>query len=297
MNKDMAAQAAHKAGFIAALDQSGGSTPKALKLYGIDQSAWSSDAEMFDLVHQMRTRIIKSPAFTGDKVMGAILFEQTMDRDIDGTPTAQYLWEKRHVVPFLKIDKGLAEEKDGVKLMKPMPDLDALLKRAVAKGIFGTKERSVIDAANPKGIAAVVDQQFDVARQVLSHGLVPIVEPEVTISIPDKAKAEDILLAEIRKHLDGVPAGKQVMLKLTLPTKANLYKPLVDDPRVMRVVALSGGYSRDEANEKLSHNVGMIASFSRALTEGLTAQQSDAEFNAALASAIDSIFQASSVKR
>jgi fructose-bisphosphate aldolase class I len=293
----MAAQAAHKAGFIAALDQSGGSTPKALKLYGIDQSAWSSDAEMFDLVHQMRARIIKSPAFTGDKVMGAILFEQTMDRDIDGTPTAQYLWEKRHVVPFLKIDKGLAEEKDGVKLMKPMPDLDALLKHAVAKGIFGTKERSVIDAANQTGIAAVVAQQFDVARQVLSHDLVPIIEPEVTISIPDKAEAEDILLAEIRKHLDDVPAGKQVMLKLTLPTKANLYKPLVDDPRIMRVVALSGGYSRDEANEKLSHNVGMIASFSRALTEGLTAQQSDAEFNASLKSAIDSIFQASSVKR
>jgi fructose-bisphosphate aldolase class I len=297
MNQDMAAQAAHKAGFIAALDQSGGSTPKALRLYGIDQSAWSGDAEMFDLVHQMRTRIITSPAFTGDKVMGAILFEQTMDRDIDGTPTAQYLWEKRHVVPFLKIDKGLAEEKDGVKLMKPMPGLDALLERAVAKGIFGTKERSVIDAANPTGIAAIVAQQFDVARQVLSHGLVPIIEPEVTISIPDKAEAENILLAEIRTHLDGVPAGKQVMLKLTLPTRANLYKPLVDDPRIMRVVALSGGYSRDEANEKLSHNVGMIASFSRALTEGLTAQQSDAEFNAALASAINSIFKASSVKQ
>lgn len=296
MNKDMAAQAAHKAGFIAALDQSGGSTPKALKLYGIDQSAWSNEAEMFDLVHQMRARIIKSPAFTGDKVMGAILFEQTMDRDIDGIPTAQYLWEKRHVVPFLKIDKGLAEEKDGVKLMKPMPDLDALLKRAVAKGIFGTKERSVIDAANSNGIAAVVDQQFEVGRQVLSHGLVPIIEPEVTISIPDKAAAEDILLAEIKNHLDGVPAGKQVMLKLTLPTKANLYKPLVDDSRVMRVVALSGGYSRDEANDKLRHNVGMIASFSRALTEGLTAQQTDTQFNAALASAIDSIFQASSVK-
>jgi fructose-bisphosphate aldolase class I len=296
MNKDMAAQAAHKDGFIAALDQSGGSTPKALKLYGIDQSAWSSDAEMFDLVHQMRTRIIKAPAFTGDKIMGAILFEQTMDRDIDGIPTAQYLWEKRHVVPFLKIDKGLAEEKDGVKLMKPMPDLDALLKRAVAKGIFGTKERSVIDAANRQGIAAIVAQQFEVGRQVLSHGLVPIIEPEVTISILDKAEAEDILLGEIKKHLDEVPAGKQVMLKLTLPTKPNLYKPLIDDPRVMRVVALSGGYSRDEANDKLRHNVGMIASFSRALTEGLTAQQSDAEFNAALASAIDSIFDASSVK-
>jgi fructose-bisphosphate aldolase class I len=296
MNKDMAAQAAHKDGFIAALDQSGGSTPKALKLYGVDESAWSSEAQMFDLVHKMRTRIIKSPAFTGDKIMGAILFEQTMDRDIDGTPTAQYLWEKRHVVPFLTIDKGLAEAKDGVKLMKPMPDLDALLERAVAKGIFGTKERSVIDAANPKGIAAIVDQQFDVARQVLSHGLVPIVEPEVTISIPDKAEAEDILLAEIRKHLDGVPAGKQIMLKLTLPTKANLYKPLTEDPRVMRVVALSGGYSRDEANAKLKQNDGMIASFSRALTEGLSVNQSDDQFNTALGNAIDSIFEASSVK-
>ena len=297
MNKDMAAQAANKDGFIAALDQSGGSTPKALKLYGIDASAWSNDAEMFDLVHQMRTRIITSPAFTGDKVMGAILFEQTMDRDIDGTPTAQYLWEKRHVVPFLKIDKGLAEAQDGVKLMKPMPELDALLKRAVAKGIFGTKERSVIDAANPKGIAAVVAQQFEVARQVLAHGLVPIIEPEVTISIPDKAEAEDILLAEIRKHLADVPAGKQVMLKLTLPTRANLYKPLVDDPRVMRVVALSGGYSRDEANAKLKQNDGVIASFSRALTEGLSANQTDDQFNAVLGSAIDSIFEASSVKQ
>lgn len=296
MNKQMAAQAANKDGFIAALDQSGGSTPKALKEYGIDASAWSNEAQMFDLVHQMRTRIITSPAFTGDKVMGAILFEQTMDRDIDGMPTAQYLWEKRHVVPFLKVDKGLAETTDGVKLMKPMPDLDALLKRAVAKGIFGTKMRSVIDAANPKGIAAVVDQQFEIGKQILAHGLVPIIEPEVTISIPDKAAAEDILLAEIKKHLDQVPAGKQVMLKLTLPTKANLYKPLIDDPRVMRVVALSGGYSRDDANEKLRHNVGMIASFSRALTEGLSASQSDAEFNAELASTIDSIFQASSVK-
>ncbi|MGN6464109.1 MAG: fructose bisphosphate aldolase [Rhizobiaceae bacterium] len=297
MNKDMAAQAAKKDGFIAALDQSGGSTPKALKLYGIDDSAWSNEAEMFDLVHQMRVRIIKSPAFTGDKVMGAILFEQTMDRDIDGTPTAQYLWEKRHVVPFLKIDQGLAEAKDGVRLMKPMPQLDAMLKHAVAKGIFGTKERSVIDAANPKGIAAIVDQQFEVASQVLAHGLVPIIEPEVTISIPDKAEAEEILLGEIRKHLDDLPAGKQVMLKLTLPTKANLYKPLTQDPRVMRVVALSGGYSRDEANAKLSHNAGMIASFSRALTEGLSVHQTDAEFNAALGAAIDSIFQASSVKR
>jgi fructose-bisphosphate aldolase class I len=289
----MTAQAATKDGFIAALDQSGGSTPKALKLYGVDESAWSSEAEMFDLVHAMRTRIIKSPAFTGDKVMGAILFEQTMDRDIDGTPTAKYLWEERGVVPFLKVDKGLADEQDGVKLMKPMPDLDALLQRAVANGVFGTKMRSVVDAANPKGIAAVVDQQFEVGRQILGHGLVPIIEPEVTISIPDKAEAEDILLAELTRHLDGVPAGKTIMLKLTLPTQANLYKPLIDDPRVLRVVALSGGYSRDDANARLRENTGMIASFSRALTEGLSARQSDAEFDAALAAAIDSIFEAS----
>jgi fructose-bisphosphate aldolase, class I len=293
MNMEMAAQAASKDGFIAALDQSGGSTPKALKLYGVDENAWSNEAEMFDLIHEMRARIIKSPAFTGDKVMGAILFEQTMDRAVDGTPTAQYLWEKRGVVPFLKVDQGLADAKDGVKLMKPMPGLDALLKRAVSKGIFGTKMRSVIDAADPKGIAAVVGQQFEVGKQILAHGLVPIIEPEVTISIPDKAEAENMLLAEIRRQLDGLPAGKQIMLKLTLPTQANLYKPLIDDPRVMRVVALSGGYSRDEANEKLRQNDGMIASFSRALTEGLSAQQSDAEFDAALAAAIDSIFEAS----
>jgi len=291
--KSMTEQAAGKDGFIAALDQSGGSTPKALKLYGVEEGAWSNDTEMFDLIHQMRARIIKSPAFTGDKVMGAILFEQTMDRDIDGTPTAQYLWEKRGVVPFLKVDKGLADEKNGVKLMKPMPDLDALLERAVANGVFGTKMRSVIDAANPAGIAAVVAQQFEVGRQILGHGLVPIIEPEVTISIADKAEAEDILLEEIRKHLDTVPVGKQVMLKLTLPAKANLYKPLIDDPRVMRVVALSGGYSRDDANAKLKQNDGMIASFSRALTEGLSAQQSDAEFDTALGAAIGSIFEAS----
>ena len=292
-NTAMAAQVANKDGFIAALDQSGGSTPKALKLYGVDESAWSNEEGMFDLIHQMRARIIKSPAFTGDKVMGAILFEQTMDRDIDGMPTAQYLWEKRGVVPFLKVDKGLADAADGVKLMKPMPDLDALLERAVAKGVFGTKMRSVIDAANAKGIAAVVDQQFEIGRQILGHGLVPIIEPEVTISIADKAEAEDFLLAEIARHLDGVPAGKQIMLKLTLPTKPNLYKPLIDDPRVMRVVALSGGYSRDDANAMLAKNTGMIASFSRALTEGLSAGQSDAEFDAMLGSAIDGIFEAS----
>jgi fructose-bisphosphate aldolase class I len=289
----MAKQAATKDGFIAALDQSGGSTPKALRLYGIPESAYSGDEAMYRLVHEMRARIIKSPAFTGDKVMGAILFERTMDGEIDGTPTAEYLWKQRGVVPFLKVDKGLANEADGVQLMKPMPELDALLTRAVAKGIFGTKMRSVINAANPKGIAAVVAQQFEVGKQILGHGLIPIIEPEVTISIPDKAQAEEILLAEITKQLNALPADKQVMLKLTLPTKANLYKPLVDHPRVMRVVALSGGYSRDEANRMLAQNAGIIASFSRALTEGLSAQQSDAEFDAMLARAIDDIFQAS----
>ena len=291
---EMTAKMASGNGFIAALDQSGGSTPKALAGYGIEAGAWTSEEEMFGLIHEMRSRIIRSAAFTGDKVIGAILFERTMDGSVDGKSVPQALLDKG-VVPFIKIDKGLEDEADGVQLMKPMPTLDALLTRAVAKGIFGTKERSVIDAANPKGIAAVVDQQFEIGRQVLAHGLVPIIEPEVTISIPDKAAAEDILLAEIRKHLDEVPAGKQVMLKLTLPTKPNLYKPLIDDPRVMRVVALSGGYSRDDANAKLKQNVGMIASFSRALTEGLSAQQSDAEFDAALGSAIDSIFQASRV--
>lgn len=292
-NAKMAAQAAEKDGFIAALDQSGGSTPKALKLYGVDDSQWSNDEEMFALIHEMRARIIKSPAFTGDKIMGAILFERTMDGEIDGVPTAQYLWEERGVVPFLKVDKGLADATDGVKLMKPMPDLDALCKRAVEKGVFGTKMRSVIDAANPKGVAAIVVQQFEVGNQILGHGLVPIIEPEVTISISDKAEAEDLLLAEITKNLATVPDGKQIMLKLTLPEKANLYKPLIDDPRVMRVVALSGGFSRDEANARLSQNTGMIASFSRALTEGLSAGQSDAEFDAMLAAAIDSIFEAS----
>jgi fructose-bisphosphate aldolase class I len=289
----MAKQAGTKDGFIAALDQSGGSTPKALRLYGIPESAYSGDEAMYRLVHEMRARIIKSPAFTGDKVMGAILFERTMDSEIDGTPTAEYLWKKRGVVPFLKVDKGLANEADGVQLMKPMPELDALLTRAVAKGIFGTKMRSVINAANPKGIAAVVAQQFEVGKQILGHGLIPIIEPEVTISIPDKAQAEEILLAEITRQLNALPADKQVMLKLTLPTKPNLYKPLVDHPRVMRVVALSGGYSRDEANRMLAQNTGVIASFSRALTEGLTAQQSDAEFDAMLGKAIDDIFEAS----
>ncbi|AQS48439.1 fructose bisphosphate aldolase [Thioclava nitratireducens] len=280
-------------GFIAALDQSGGSTPKALRLYGIEEDAYNSEDEMFDLIHQMRSRIIKSPAFTGEKVVGAILFEQTMDRDIDGTPTATYLWEKRGVVPFLKIDKGLEAEEHGVQLMKPIPNLDALLERAVKAGIFGTKERSVISAANVGGIKAIVDQQFELGMQVLSHDLVPILEPEVTISISDKDEAEQMLLAEILSHLDAVPEGKQVMLKLSLPTEPNRYKPLVDHPKVLKVVALSGGYSRDEANEKLAKNTGMIASFSRALTEGLSAQQSDEEFNAMLEDAITSIHAAS----
>ena len=290
---DMAVQVAGRDGFIAALDQSGGSTPKALKLYGIAEDAWSSEEEMYDLIHAMRSRIITSPAFTGDKVMGAILFEQTMDRSVEGMPTAQYLWEKRGVVPFLKVDKGLADAKDGVKLMKPIAGLDELLERAVAKGVFGTKMRSVIDAANPTGIKAIVDQQFEVGGRILSHGLVPILEPEVTISIADKAEAEEMLLDEIKKHLDDLATGEKVMLKVSIPTKPNLYKPLIDDPRVMRVVALSGGYSRDEANAKLARNDGLIASFSRALTEGLSADQSDEEFNAALAATVDSIFQAS----
>ncbi len=293
VNAKMAEQAAKKDGFIAALDQSGGSTPKALRLYGISESSYSGDADMYRLVHEMRTRIIKSPAFTGDKVMGAILFERTMDGEIDGTPTAEYLWNQRGVVPFLKVDKGLADEANGVQLMKAMPELDALLTRAVAKGIFGTKMRSVINAANPKGIADVVAQQFEVGKQIIGHGLMPIIEPEVTISIADKAEAEEILLAEITKQLNALPADKQVMLKLTLPTKPNLYLPLVKHPRVMRVVALSGGYSRDDANAMLMKNDGIIASFSRALTEGLTAQQTNAEFDGKLGEAIDAIFQAS----
>ncbi len=280
-------------GFIAALDQSGGSTPKALKLYGIDESAYSNEAEMYGLIHAMRARIATSPAFSGDRVIGAILFERTMDSDIEGMPSARYLWEKKGVVPFLKIDQGLMEAADGVKLMKPIKGLDALLTRAAAMGIFGTKMRSVIDAADPKGIAAIVAQQFEVAHQILSHGLMPIIEPEVTISIADKAEAEDILCAEILKHLDAMPADRQVMLKLSLPTVDNLYRPLIEHPRVMRVVALSGGHSRDEANKILARNKGMIASFSRALSEGLSAQQDDATFNRVLDGAIQSIRDAS----
>jgi fructose-bisphosphate aldolase class I len=293
MNAQMAAKVSEGKGFIAALDQSGGSTPKALRLYGVEESEYNGDAEMFDMIHQMRSRIIKSPSFTGDKIVGAILFEMTMDRDIDGTPTAEFLWNAKSVVPFLKIDKGLADEANGVQLMKPMPELDTLLARAVTKGIFGTKERSVINAANAEGIKAVVAQQFEIGMQVLSHGLMPIIEPEVNITIADKAEAETILRDEILAQLDALPADKQVMLKLSLPSVENFYKPLVDHPRVMKVVALSGGYSRKDANDLLSKQTGMIASFSRGLTEGLSAKQSDAEFDAMLAASVGSIYDAS----
>ena len=278
-------------GFVAALDQSGGSTPKALKLYGVEESEYSSEAEMFDLIHEMRARIVRAPAFTGAKVIGAILFEMTMDREFGGKPAAQYLWEDKRVVPFLKCDKGLEGEADGVQLMKPMGGLDDLLKRAVAKGIYGTKIRSVVNAANAKGIAANVAQQFEIGQQIRAHGLMPILEPEVNIKIADKAEAEAILRDEIAKGLDTVDGP--VMLKLSLPTVANFYRPLIDHPKCLRVVALSGGYSRDEANALLAQNHGMIASFSRALTEGLSAQQSDEEFNATLAHTIDSIYRAS----
>ena len=281
------------AGFIAALDQSGGSTPKALKLYGIDPDQYSGDTEMYDLIHDMRKRIITSPAFTGDRVLGAILFEMTMDRDIDGTPTADYLWSSCGIVPFLKVDKGLADEADQTQSLKPMPDLDALLERAVSKNIFGTKMRSVINGANAAGIRAVVDQQFDIGLQILGHGLIPIIEPEVTISIADKAQAEDMLRDAILDRLNALPEDHHVMLKLTLPEVPNLYQPLVDHPRVLRVVALSGGYSLAEANTRLSQNTGIIASFSRALTEKLSAQQSDSAFNATLDGAIQGIYDAS----
>jgi fructose-bisphosphate aldolase class I len=280
-------------GFIAALDQSGGSTPKALRLYGVEENEYGSDSEMFDMIHAMRSRIVKSPAFSGDKVIGAILFEQTMDRDVDGTPTAEYLWSQRNVVPFLKVDKGLEDTTDGVKLMKAMPGLDDLLDRANAKGVFGTKMRSVIDAASPAGIAANAGQQFEIGRQILAKGLVPILEPEITISISDKAQAEDILLTELMKGLESLPADQQIMLKLTLPEQANQYKSLIDHPRVMRVVALSGGYSREEANARLAQNTGMVASFSRALSEGLSAQQDADAFDAMLSSSITSIYEAS----
>jgi fructose-bisphosphate aldolase class I len=281
------------AGFIAALDQSGGSTPKALRLYGIGEDAYSNDAEMFDLVHDMRTRIITSPSFNGDRILGAILFEGTMDRDIEGQGAAEYLWNEKRVVPILKVDKGLADEADGVQLMKPMPDLDALLERAKQKGVFGTKMRSFIKDANKQGINAVVDQQFDVAQQILGHGLVPIIEPEVDIKSASKAEAEDLLKEAIVGRLGDVPDGQQVMLKLSIPTKDDFYADLIKHPKIARVVALSGGYSREEANERLARNHGMIASFSRALTEGLSAQQSDEEFDRTLDASIGSIAAAS----
>jgi fructose-bisphosphate aldolase, class I len=280
-------------GFIAALDQSGGSTPKALGLYGLDESSWSTEDEMFDLIHQMRSRIMTSPSFTGERIIGAILFEQTMDRQVDGRDTADYLWGVKQVVPFLKVDKGLADESDGVQLMKPMPDLDALLARAVAKGVFGTKMRSVVKLADPAGVKAIVDQQMEVGLQILRAGLVPILEPEVDIKSPQKAEAEALLLAAILERLGDVPDGSQVMFKLTLPDQDDFYADLVDHPKVLKVVALSGGYSREDANARLARNRGVVASFSRALTEGLTAQQSDAEFDAALDAAIGSIHAAS----
>ncbi len=293
MNQDMLAKVRNDDGFIAALDQSGGSTPKALKLYGIAEDAYSGDDEMFDLVHQMRTRIITSPSFGGDRILGAILFEMTMDREIGGKGSAEYLWEDKQVVPFLKIDKGLADDADGVQVMKPIPGLDELLARAATHGVFGTKERSVIKEANAAGVAAVVDQQFEVGRQVLGAGLVPIIEPEVDIHSTSKAEAEGLLRDAIASQLDGLGGDELVMLKLTLPDVDGFYQPLVDHPNVLRVVALSGGYSRDDANARLARNPGVIASFSRALTEGLTAQQSDDEFDALLDSAIGAIFEAS----
>ena len=280
-------------GFIAALDQSGGSTPKALKLYGVDESSYSNEDEMFDVIHAMRSRMVMSPAFTGNRVLAAILFEGTMDRSIDGVGSAEYLWSRKQVIAILKVDKGLADEGDGVQLMKPMPELDALLAKARTNGIFGTKMRSVIKVANAKGISEVVAQQFAVGRQILAGGLVPIIEPEVDINSPSKKEAEVLLKAALLKELDAQPADQPVMLKLTLPEDDNFYRDLVKHPSVLRVVALSGGYSRDDANTKLSKNNGVIASFSRALTEGLFAQQSDTEFNAALDSAIASIYAAS----
>ena len=280
-------------GFIAALDQSGGSTPKALRLYGIDESAYNSDEEMFALVHKMRTRIVTSESFGGDRVLGAILFENTLDREIEGQSSASYLWERKNVVPFLKVDKGLAEEADDVQLMKPIPDLDQLLAKAKLQGVFGTKMRSVIKAANEASIAAVVAQQFEVGKQIISAGLVPIIEPEIDIHSPTKSEAEALLKSELLKQLDDLADDQKVMLKLTLPEQTNFYKDCIEHPNVVRVVALSGGYSRDDANRRLSDNLGMIASFSRALTEGLSDQQTDAEFDATLDSSIESIFQAS----
>lgn len=280
-------------GFIAALDQSGGSTPKALKLYGVGEDLYSGDDEMFDRIHEMRSRIISSPSFNGDRILGAILFEMTMDRTIDGQDVGDYLWSVKGVVPFLKVDQGLADEADGAQVMKPIAGLDDLLARAVAKHMFGTKMRSVVKQANEAGVEAVVAQQFEVGKQILAAGLMPIIEPEVDIHCPDKAAAEDLLKASILRHLDDLADGQQVMLKLTLPETDGFYSDVVADPRVLKVVALSGGYPRDEANDRLARNAGVIASFSRALTEGLSYQQSEEEFDAALDQSIKSIFEAS----
>jgi fructose-bisphosphate aldolase class I len=296
MNAAQQAQMSSKPGFIAALDQSGGSTPGALRGYGIPETAYSGDAEMFQLMHDMRVRIISSPAFTGDKVIGAILFERTMDGQAHGKPVPSYLWEERGVVPFLKVDKGLEPEKDGVSLMKPIGGLDELLARAVKLGIYGTKMRSTINLASQSGIAKNVAQQFEYAKQIAKHGLVPILEPEISIKSPEKAAAEAILLAELAKGLDAWPSDSQVMLKVTIPDVPDLYAPLIAHPRVQRVVALSGGYPRAEACARLAKNHGMIASFSRALVDGLTASMSDAEFDKALAAAIDEIYTASTDK-
>jgi fructose-bisphosphate aldolase, class I len=280
-------------GFIAALDQSGGSTPNALRLYGIKEGAWSSDDEMFAIVHQMRTRIITSPSFTGERIIAAILFENTMDRDIERRPTADYLWNMKHVVPFLKVDKGIEAEKNGVQLLKSMPGLAALHGKAKTKGIFGTKMRSFIKQANAAGIKDIVSQQFEVAGQIIAAGLLPIIEPEVDIHCPDRAKAEEFLKTAVLKELDELPAGQSVMLKLTLPDRDDFYADCVRHPKVLRVVALSGGYTREEANDRLRRNHGIVGSFSRALVEGLSAQQSDTEFNALLDASIQSIFEAS----
>lgn len=280
-------------GFIAALDQSGGSTPKALSQYGVNEDAYNNDDEMYALIHEMRSRIVHAPAFTGDKVVGAILFEMTMDRQIGGKPAAQALWNEQGVVPFLKVDKGLMDAHDGVQLMKPMDGLDTLLARAVDAGMFGTKMRSVISAASPTGIDSIVAQQFEIAKQIIAAGLVPIIEPEITISIADKAEAEDLLLASLLHHLDALPADQNVMLKLTLPEQPNQYAKCVNHNRVIRVVALSGGYERSEANARLAKNSGIIGSFSRALTQGLSAQQSDGDFNAMISTTIDGIYSAS----
>ena len=293
MNQEQLKRMESAKGFIAALDQSGGSTPKALKAYGVDESSYHGDEEMFTRVHEMRTRIIKSPSFNKSEILAAILFENTMDRKIDGLFTADFLWDKKGIIPILKVDKGLAEEKDGVQLMKPIPDLNALLDRANERHIFGTKMRSVIKQANEAGIRAIIDQQFEVGLQIVAKGLVPILEPEVDIHCPDKAKAEEIMLAAIKKHLAKLPASAKIMFKVTIPTVDNLYEGIMKDPHVVRVVALSGGYSQDDANKKLARNHGLIASFSRALAQDLRASQSDAEFDAVLKKAVDSIYKAS----